>query len=379
MVKASRFRYFFLGLAILFALPAGWGVFSGISSWLSPFIAVNSVLALKSFVLLNAIGFIVLIITFFRRNFFCRYLCPVGCILSNVPSNKNNRGSFSLRKIPQIGIWLSIISIAGALAGYPLFIYFDPVSLFNAFFSAFIKTSFVAAVALSSGLIIIIIIQYFFPGLWCFRVCPLGGLQVLLTEIRLLISGKLRKNQKTDLSRRLLIGTAAGALISLTIPRILKDSRKSVIRPPAALKSDNFWSICTRCGSCIKACPTDILVQDISPDPEFLSPRAEFIKGYCLETCNNCSKVCPSGAITSFEVAAKSQIIMGLAVVKINDCLLTLLKECDRCKAVCPYDAVEIIDKNNNAIVIPEIISSKCVGCGACKVVCPAACIEIVA
>jgi ferredoxin-type protein NapF len=201
---------------------------------------------------------------------------------------------------------------------------------------------------------------------------------MLLTEIRSLVSGRLRKNQKTDLSRRLFIGGAAGAILSLAIPRILKDSGKSVIRPPAALSNESFWSICTRCGSCIKACPTDILVHDNSPDLEFLTPRAEFVKGYCLETCNNCSKVCPSGAITSFEVAAKPQIIMGLAVVNIDECLLTLRKECDRCKAVCPYNAVGIIERNNSTMAMPEIVSEKCVGCGACKVVCPAECIKIV-
>lgn len=378
MVSRKKIRYFFLILAILFALPVGWGSFSGISVWLSPFITINSVLALKSFVILNIIGFAVLAASWFERNFFCRYLCPVGCLLVNIPSSSKRRRRFNLRKIPTLGIWLAIISLAAALAGFPMFIFLDPISIFNLFFSSFLQTSVIAVAASVSALTVILIMQYFIPGLWCFRVCPLGGVQMLVTEIKSFFYRHLSGKQSTNLGRRLFIGSAAGAVAGFAMPGVVKEHGTNIIRPPAALEPAKLYSVCTRCGSCIKACPTRILTEDVRITPGFLTPRVAFLSGYCLETCNNCSVVCPSGAITLFRVEAKSQIFMGLAEIKTKDCLLTSLKECDRCKAACPYNAVEIGSVENSILMIPFISDEKCTGCGACMVICPTACISIV-
>jgi ferredoxin len=119
------------------------------------------------------------------------------------------------------------------------------------------------------------------------------------------------------------------------------------------------------------------LTEDIRITPGFLTPKVIFADGYCLETCNLCGVVCPSGAITSFRFEAKSQIHMGLAEINTKECLLTLLKECDRCKAVCPYNAVEILPSADNSTAVSVISGEKCVGCGACKIVCPVSCISV--
>jgi len=377
LVSRKKIRYFFLFLTILFALPLGWGSFSGISVWLSPFITLNSVLALKSFVILNIIGIAVLVACWFERNFFCRYLCPVGCLLVNIQSPSRLSRRFSLRNIPSLGIWLALISLTGALAGFPLLIFLDPVSIFNLFFSSFLQTSVIAVLASASALLFILVLQYFLPGLWCFRVCPLGGVQMLVTDIKSFFYRHFSRKQSTDLGRRLFIGSAAGAVAAIALPRVVKYHETNVIRPPAALESVKLYSVCTRCGSCIKACPTRILTEDIRITPGFLTPKVIFADGYCLETCNRCSVVCPSGAITLFRVEAKSQIHMGLAEINTKDCLLVSQKECDRCKAVCPYDAVEIVVSAVNSSVLPEISGEKCVGCGACMIVCPVSCISI--
>ena len=337
---------------------------------------LNSILALKSFVILNIIGFAVLAACWFERNFFCRYLCPVGCLLDIQSSSRISR-RFSLRKIPSLGIWLAIISLAGALAGFSLFIFLDPISIFNLFFSSFLQTSVIAVLASASALLFILIMQYFLPGLWCFRVCPLGGVQMLVTDIKSFFFRHLSREQSTDYGRRLFIGSAAGAVAAFALPRVVKNHETNVIRPPAALESVKLYAVCTRCGSCIKACPTRILTEDVRITPGFLTPRVTFLDGYCLETCNSCSVVCPSGAITLFRVEAKSQIRMALAVIKSKDCLLASLKECDRCKAVCPFDAVEIVSTAGNSLALPVINDEKCVGCGACKIVCPVSCISV--
>ena len=201
---------------------------------------------------------------------------------------------------------------------------------------------------------------------------------MLVTDLRSFLSRNLSKKQSTTLGRRLFISSAVGAVAGLALPVAVKDHETNVIRPPAALDPVKLYSVCTRCGSCIKACPTRILTEDVRLIAGFLTPKVLFEEGYCLETCNSCSVVCPSGAITLFRVEAKSQIRMGMAGINTKDCLLTRLKECDRCKAVCPYDAIEIKYEKNSSLMIPLISDQKCTGCGACKVICPTVCIEIV-
>jgi len=119
------------------------------------------------------------------------------------------------------------------------------------------------------------------------------------------------------------------------------------------------------------------LKQDTSLGFGFLTPVVNFENGYCLETCNVCSVVCPSGAITLFDVDAKPQLIMGKAAVNTTDCLLAHQTECDQCKVVCVYKAILIKEKENELLMLPEVDSVKCVGCGACKIVCPKNCISI--
>jgi len=201
---------------------------------------------------------------------------------------------------------------------------------------------------------------------------------MLITDMKSAMGRRISVRHTTSPGRRLFIGSAAGAVTAFALPRIVKGDDTGLIRPPAALDVIKLYSVCTRCGSCIKACPTRILTEDIRISPGFLTPKVIFTDGYCLESCNSCSIVCPSGAITSFRVEAKSQIHMGLAEIKTKDCLLTSLKERDRCKAVCPYDAVEILTSADNSTAVSVISGEKCVGCGACKIVCPVSCISVV-
>ena len=171
------------------------------------------------------------------------------------------------------------------------------------------------------------------------------------------------------------IGLLAGA----TIPKFLKPSPERIIRPPAAVEPVLFNSLCCRCGNCIKACPTDIIIPDIDFGNllAWMTPVISFEKGYCLESCNLCSRVCPTGAITLFSVKAKSQLFIGTAKIVLDNCLLLNNKECVRCKESCKYEAIKFVAEKNILNVVPVVDIMKCVGCGACSVICPAACIEI--
>ena len=64
--------------------------------------------------------------------------------------------------------------------------------------------------------------------------------------------------------------------------------------------------------------------------------------------------------------------------IGLEKCLLTELKECDRCKTVCPYEAIKIVPTDAPFISKPVVDLKKCVGCGACAAVCPAETIHMV-
>jgi ferredoxin len=93
---------------------------------------------------------------------------------------------------------------------------------------------------------------------------------------------------------------------------------------------------------------------------------------YCLETCNACTQVCPTGALTPLDLQQKNKYIIGEALIDNNVCLTALgKKECDACELACPYDAVKITWDEAQYIAYPVIDPQKCDGCGACEVVCP--------
>ncbi len=380
--KASNVRSLSTLVAVLLALPFSWKGFTGLYNWLSPFIMLNSVLVLKSIVWLNAIALIVLILAILRKRWFCRYLCPVGWGCDKI-SNISLRKKVSYKHFPNIGKWLAITSLASAAVGFPLFILLDPMAIFNGFFATFSGSLSFAAIISLSGLPLLLAIHLILPGIWCKKICPLGGLQLILIEIKNLINNLFRERQikikQNDPVRRLVLASGMGLLAGLFIPGILKSAKKEHILPPAALHPDLFNTLCIRCGNCIKACPTKILSHYTGSGNilAWMTPEVTFEKGYCLETCNLCSVVCPSGAINLFSVEAKREIFMGIAEIHLENCLLTNNSECDRCRAACKYDALDIVPVKHTILAKPQIIKEKCVGCGACAVICPVLTIEM--
>lgn len=132
----TDFRRLLVLPSILFALPLGWGVFTGISIWFSPFVLLNSVLVLKSLVWLNSLAVIPLILMFLRNRWFCRYMCPLGWGCDRITSRRKGSG-LSIKRIPPVGKWLALSSLFAALVGIPLFMLFDPMAIFNSFFVVF--------------------------------------------------------------------------------------------------------------------------------------------------------------------------------------------------------------------------------------------------
>jgi NAD-dependent dihydropyrimidine dehydrogenase PreA subunit len=108
-----------------------------------------------------------------------------------------------------------------------------------------------------------------------------------------------------------------------------------------------------------------------------MTPEISYKSGYCLEECNLCGRVCPTGAITLFDPEAKNLLFMGSADIRLENCLIVNNKECIRCKESCKYNAIKFISGRNILNMIPEVDRRKCVGCGACMVICPKNCITV--
>ncbi len=370
-------------IAILFALPLGWGVCTGFTIWLSPFVMLNSVFVLKSLVWLNGLAVITLVLIILRKRWFCRTICPLGLGCDMVSTCRQGRG-IPIKKVPPIGKWLALATLIMAFTGIPLFMMLDPMSVFNGFFVIFSQEFSILILLSFLGLPLVLAINIPFPGIWCSKLCPLGGLQDEITTVKHVILKKQEKKKRlktiTSTGRRLFLVSGAGLLAGLMLPSFLKPAAKQYLQPPGSVPPDLFSTLCLRCGSCIKSCPTAILGHLMDPQNKlaWMVPEVRFTDGYCLENCNTCSRVCPSGAITLFDKDAKSQLFIGTAEIRVENCLLTKNTECDRCKMACPYDAIRIEPSDVALIMQPVVLQDHCVGCGACVVICPPRVIEVV-
>lgn len=367
-------RFIFLILAIILALPIPFSFIGGLL-WLSPYLFLITVLSSKSFVLLNLLGLGTLVIIVFKKRLICHYICPLGIVcdqVSKLPARKRKLGL-----LKNFNKTLALFSLAFAAFGLPVFVVLDPFYIFQASFEP-VRTGFNAASAVKLiPLAFSISINIFFPGSWCSSLCPLGGLQVLVADLKNRISRK-RKLSPIN-SRRLFISSLAGLSLGILASPIKKGAGyKPQIKPPSALADSDYYLNCIRCGSCLSACPTHILYQLSEVDLRtFLAPAVDFSESYCLPECTRCGDVCPSGALSKFTQQEKKNLVMATVSVDYEKCLLYKQKECSQCQQYCEYGAVSYQKQALFMTPVPVFDEDKCVGCAACKIVCPENAIRI--
>ena len=107
-----------------------------------------------------------------------------------------------------------------------------------------------------------------------------------------------------------------------------------------------------------------------------MQPEMSFERGYCRPECTRCSEVCPTGAIRRTDRAEKSSTQTGHAVWVRDNCVpLTNGDSCGNCARHCPSGAITMVSSdpaNENAPQIPVVNTEQCIGCGACENLCPA-------
>jgi polyferredoxin len=199
--------------------------------------------------------------------------------------------------------------------------------------------------------------------------------------------GRKKSSIKNDASKRTFLKILGVSVFSaFTVAwrrrkRFLSDNNTidGIIRPPAALKENDFINRCIRCGNCMRVCVTNGL-QPVIMEAGFggvWTPKLVPEIGHCEYLCTMCSKVCPTGAIKRVEVEEKKITRLGTARVSRDKCIPWQGNgQCIVCEEHCPVAEkaikIEEVEINGKIYRSPVVNRGLCIGCGACQHSCPA-------
>jgi len=178
-----------------------------------------------------------------------------------------------------------------------------------------------------------------------------------------------------DLSRRYVLGSLGLGVVSALMIKAnplqsdsgMKNNR--LIRPPGSLPEEQFVSVCTGCGECLKVCPNNALQSTLLEAglAGLYTPRLVPRIGYCEEFCNFCGRICPTEAIRPLPIEEKRLVQVGVAHIDKTRCIAwDTEKICLVCNEQCSYHAIIGDDKKR-----PIMKEEKCTGCGICENKCP--------
>jgi ferredoxin len=294
----------------------------------------------------------VLLLAVFKGRFFCQWLCPLGTLYS-LPQKISLKKKILPVRLNALTFW---IVISASLCGLPALLFLDPLSTFSRIgaWSAWIP-----------GLLIplFLLIGFFQPQVWCTHLCPLGyGF-----DLANLKTGRTVFNRDR---RQFIAGLGIGGAAAAVLPTLGTSEPGKSVLPPGATEA--FADTCTRCYACVSACPAGIIrVKAGGRLKELHMPELCFDNGACEESCNQCSQVCPTGAIRRLSGDEKWRRQIGIAKVKKGKCLAWADNEyCMVCDEYCPYNAIETVWRGD--IACPVVNPDLCRGCGACENACPA-------
>jgi ferredoxin len=396
-------RLLVLAAAMVLLLPAiGWPPAPLLVPALSPYVAAGAAIAARSVGAVTLLGLPVLLIVLVRRRWFCRWACPVGLITEHVARVSPVPKSWCQR-VPPLGRWIALATLAGACAGYPVLLWMDPLALLSGVFGPWNGPLDAAMLLPAVGLPAVLLLTLLLPNAWCRRVCPLGATQDLLILPQLLVSrqGSMDRfgchwrsasaeelhgqdargtSPSPPIARRtaLAVGVSCvwagvGVLSARRLLATAPADAAAPLRPPGAVAPPKFAGLCIRCGNCVRACPAGIIRADLGEHgvAEFLVPVVRFDEDYCREGCRRCTEVCPSGAIRSLRGQGKQEAPIGLAQVDMDLCWLADDRECNVCARSCPFDAITFGWSKATYSRTPQVDPARCPGCGACQVACP--------
>jgi len=188
------------------------------------------------------------------------------------------------------------------------------------------------------------------------------------------------KDERSGISRREFIFLAMSSILLMGF-RFKKNEAKaagSIIRPPAALKEEDFLNRCIRCGNCMKVCITNGLQPVLFQTglEGIWTPQLVPEIGYCEYQCTLCGNTCPTGAIPPLPIDKKRLVRLGLAEIDRSICIPWAEgKQCIVCQEHCPVAQKAIKLESGtiggSSVLKPYIDENLCIGCGICQNKCP--------
>ncbi|WP_295008212.1 ferredoxin-type protein NapG [Sulfurimonas sp.] len=157
-----------------------------------------------------------------------------------------------------------------------------------------------------------------------------------------------------------------------------------LLRPPGAIKEDDFLRTCIKCGLCVEACPYNTLLLAKPGDNKPMGTPYFIPRDIPCYMCPDipCVPICPSGALDESSVTTNGVLDiniaeMGLAVIDDESCIAFWGIQCDACYRACPLlgEAISVEYKKNertgkHAYLTPVVHSDICTGCGLCEKAC---------
>lgn len=210
----------------------------------------------------------------------------------------------------------------------------------------------------------------------CADVCPTSAIALGPRPVRTVYSP----------GRRAVVGATGLAMLGgfavyTGLSRFERDVH--LVRPPGAGGDARVLQLCTRCGQCMKVCPTNVIQPSFAKSgfEGVFTPEMDYRVGFCDWSCNECGKVCPTGAIMPLALEAKRQTKLGRAYIDRNRCIPWAdYKTCLVCQELCPvpekaitYRNVDVVNPDGVTVRLgrPEVVADRCIGCGVCENACP--------
>lgn len=200
----------------------------------------------------------------------------------------------------------------------------------------------------------------------CFSACPVGAIHY---------GHPAAAPAPVDVDRRrLLIGGAATAAVTVGAVCGFKPTAKQAaadqgaVYPPGAGSAARFRAKCTGCQLCVVNCRGNVL-RPAGDGADTV--HLKFDRGMCEFNCDNCGRVCPTGAIVPMALPDKRRCRIGLAEYIPPLCVAVADgTDCGACAEHCPTGALRM-EPDSRGIRIPKLTSELCIGCGSCEYACP--------